>query len=115
MIICQTDAHFTNFMNKDDMTSTQNKSTKRIIIHGVTDAGHQFRPTDWAERVSGSLCTFRNRRIVYSPMLQPLYKNGAKCVAIEPELIERYPDLFQSLMDFAKVNHLIVSEEDEEP
>lgn len=92
------------------MSDTKNK----IIIEGVTETGNEFRPSDWAERMSGSLSTMRNRRIAYSPLLQPIYKGGYKCVALDPVLKETNPELYQSILDFAKSNHLkICSEENE--
>lgn len=95
--------------------SDEDQNEKRIIIEGVTDSGKKFRPTDWAERMSGSLCTFRNRRIVYSPLLQPIYKEGFKCLAIDPKLKQTNPEVYQSLLDFAKANQLRICQEDQEP
>ena len=88
------------------------KTLQRILIEGVTEEGKTFRPADWAERVSGSLSTFQKRRITYSPMLQPVYKSGYKCVAIDPKLKEIHPELYQSLLDFAKSNHLKICQEE---
>lgn len=86
----------------------------KIIIEGITESGNQFRPSDWAERISGTLSTFHNRRVYYSPLLQPLYRSGYKCVALDPSLKETNPDLYQSILNFAKSNNLkICSEEDE--
>lgn len=87
--------------------SEQNK----IIIEGVTEEGEQFRPSDWAERMSGSLCTFRNRRITYSPLLQPIVKGGNKCVMVDPALKESNPELYDSIMGFAKEHHLKIGKE----
>lgn len=87
-------------------------STKKIIIEGVTEEGEKFRPSDWAERMSGSLCTFRNRRITYSPLLQPSVKNGNQCMLLDPELKDSNPSLYESIMDFVEQNHLRISEED---
>ena len=44
--------------------------SKKIIIEGVTTQGKEFRPSDWAERMSGALASFKNSRIHYSPLLQ---------------------------------------------
>jgi hypothetical protein len=87
---------------------------EKIIIEGVTDKGEKFRPADWAERMSGSLSTFKNRRMHYSPLLQPVYKGGNKCVAVDPQLKETNPELYQSIMDFAKVNHLKICKDEVE-
>jgi hypothetical protein len=86
-------------------------SQKKIIIEGVTQSGEVFRPSDWAERMSGSLCTFRNRRITYSPLLQPVVKDGNKCVLLDPELKDSNPSLYDTIMEFAEINHLRVQEE----
>jgi hypothetical protein len=88
---------------------------KKIIIEGVTENGETFRPSDWAERMSGALSSFRNHRIIYSPLLQPSVKDGNKCVMLDPSLKETNPALYQSILDFAKANKLkICGEEDKE-
>lgn len=84
---------------------------KRIIIVGVTEDGKKFRPSDWAERMCGNLCTFRNRRIIYSPLLRPAIRDGYKSVIISNQLSLEHPNLFQELMEFAKTNRLVVKEE----
>ena len=89
------------------MEETSSKRSK-LIIEGIdSDTGQKFRPGDWAERMSGSLSTFRNRRIIYSPLLRPaVNKSGNKCIIIDDELKETNPDLYQSMIDFAKKNNL---------
>lgn len=87
-------------------------SKKKIRIEGITESGEQFRPSDWAERMSGSLSTFKNHRIVYSPMLQPAVKEGNKCVMLDPALKESNPELYQSILNFAKANKLKICDED---
>lgn len=88
------------------------KHTK-IVIEGVTEEGETFRPADWAERMSGSLSTFRNRRIIYSPLLQPALKNGNKCIIIDDEMKETHPALYEELLTFAEKNRLKVDKEDD--
>lgn len=94
------------------MANTENKT---IIIEGVTPQGKTFRPSDWAERMSGSLASFKNSRIRYSPLLQPsVNSEGYQCVLLDPKLKESSPQLYQSILDFAKANNLrICGEEDE--
>lgn len=87
---------------------------KKIIIEGVTESGETFRPSDWAERMSGKLSTFRKHRIHYSPMLQPSIKDGHKCVVLDPNLKQSNPDLYESIMKFAKANKLKICDEDTE-
>lgn len=87
---------------------------KTIVIEGVTPQGKQFRPSDWAERMSGTMASFKNSRILYSPLLQPSVNNeGYKCVLLDPKLKESSPQVYQAIMDFAKANELkICGEED---
>ena len=87
------------------------KKTK-IIIEGITETGETFRPSDWAERMSGKLSTFRKRRIHYSPMLQPSIKDGHRCVVLDPHLKQSNPDLYDSILKFAKANKLKICNED---
>jgi hypothetical protein len=89
-----------------------NKASK-LIIEGVDlDTGKKFRPTDWAERMCGNLSTFRNRRIIYSPLLKPaVNKSGNKCIIIDDELKKTNPALYQSMLEFAKKNNLKTNRE----
>ena len=87
---------------------TKQKQPKdTILIEGITDKGKKFRPSDWAERMSGKLATFKNSRIKYSPMLQPsVNTKGSHCVVLDPSLETTNPELYQSIMSFAKNNQL---------
>lgn len=87
---------------------------KKIVIEGITSKGETFRPSDWAERMSESMASFKNSRIHYSPMLQPSVNHeGYKCILLDPKLRESSPEIYQSILDFAKENHLkICGEED---
>ncbi len=90
-----------------------NDKKSKIIIEGITQSGEQFRPSDWAERMSGDLSTFHKHRIKYSPLLQPSTKDGHKCVLLDPQLKESNPQLYKSIMDFANANQLKICREDE--
>lgn len=80
---------------------------KKIIIEGVTEDGRPFRPSDWIERISGSLSTFGNdRRVRYSHHVQPQMLDGRRCLVLDPALRERNPAAFNFLLDFAKGNKL---------
>ena len=96
------------------MTKPENKT---IVIEGVTTQGQTFRPTDWAERMSGTMASFKNSRIHYSPLLQPSVNHeGYKCVLLDPKLKESSPQVYQAILDFAKTNHLkICGENEQEP
>lgn len=88
---------------------------KKIIIEGITESGRKFRPSDWAERMSGSLATFgSDHRIHYSPLLQPTTINGIKCIIIDPKLEEVAPEMYTYIMNWAANNELKVSETDED-
>jgi len=99
----------------DTTTKTTNTSRNSnikdstIIIEGQTKEGRKFRPSDWAERMSGVLSTFgKDHRIHYSTKLQPLSINGIKCVALNASLKDEHPELFNHVMDFATINKLNV-------
>lgn len=92
---------------------TKGKKTK-IVIEGVTQEGKVFRPSDWAERLSEQLSTFKNRRVQYSPLLKPSHKNGKRCLVIDSELQIVNPLLYQQVLEFAKSHRLIICDEEEE-
>jgi len=91
------------------------KPGSKIVIEGITEEGQPFRPSDWAERVSGSLSTFRNHRVYYSPLLTPAVQNENKCLVLDKSLKESNPTLYEHILDFARKNKLkICGEEDSE-
>lgn len=94
--------------------ASKKKSDKPIIIQGVTKSGVTFRPSNWAERMSGKLSTFKKHRIQYSPLLKPVTRNGYHCVMLDPKLKETNPELFKSIMQFASKNQLNICNDDEE-
>ena len=84
---------------------------KKIIIEGKTQGGRTFRPSDWAERMSGALSTFgSDHRIRYSPLLQPTTIDGVKCIVIDPHMQDHFPEMFAYIMGWANNNDLVVSE-----
>ena len=89
---------------------------KRIVIEGITESGEKFRPSDWVERMCGCLANYKNRRITYSPKLQPSVDNvsKAKCLVLDPSLRETNPDVFDCIMKFADENRLKIHESYEE-
>ncbi|WP_251359594.1 DUF3579 domain-containing protein [Kangiella sp. TOML190] len=84
---------------------------KRYIIQGITQSGDKFRPSDWAERMCGNLCSFRNRRMIYSPLLRPAVIEGIKSVIVHHQLEQQHPNLFKEILDFAHKNQLKINEE----
>jgi hypothetical protein len=97
-------------------TQAVRNNVKKIIIEGVTENGRKFRPSDWAERMSGALSTFgRDHRIQYSPMLQPMTLDGIKCISIDPEMKNSYPEMYSYIMRWVELNQLKVTEINEDP
>lgn len=84
---------------------------KRLILKGITAEGNKFRPSDWAERLCGNLCTFRNRRMYYSPLLRPAVIDGIKCVIVDGKLKEEHSKLLEDVLHFAEKNHLQTEKE----
>jgi len=88
------------------------KTDKKIIIEGITTKGQVFRPADWAERMSGVMASFKNSRMQYSPLLQPSVNvDGYKCVLLDPKLKDTSPEVYQSILEFARNNHLKICDE----
>ncbi|MBY0265344.1 MAG: DUF3579 domain-containing protein [Burkholderiales bacterium] len=78
-----------------------------IVIEGVTDLGEKFRPSDWAERLSGMLSVFsESGHLEYSPYLKPIFAGGNHCVAVDRALEALNPAAFAFLLQFAKDNRL---------
>jgi len=78
-----------------------------IIIQGLTSAGKPFRPSDWAERLSGVFSTFgADRRMCYSPYVRPVDINGVKCVSVNKALEAEDAMAYRFLISFAKDNDL---------
>ena len=83
----------------------------KILIDGVTDKGHKFRPSDWAERLSESVSQVgADHRIHYSPLVEPVLIDGRAALKIDPALETENPKAFQQLIDFVKDNRLSVLE-----
>ncbi len=80
--------------------------SKKVVIQGVTETGDKFRPSDWAQRMSGNLSTFQGRRIRYSPYLIPAVKEGVQCVILDRSLEQRDPEQYREIIDFARNNGL---------
>ncbi|STX28028.1 PhnO-related protein [Legionella beliardensis] len=93
--------------------TASDRDKKKIVIEGVTDKGKTFRPSDWAERMSGTMAIFKNNRIYYSPLLQPsVTTEGYKCVLLDPKLKETSPDVYQAIIEFAQNNNLKICGEE---
>ncbi len=90
------------------------KEYSKIVIEGITKSGEKFRPSDWAERMSGSISHLRGHRIQYDPRLMPMTnKEGNKCVLLDPALKTSNPSLYQSILAFAEENKLRICNQQE--
>ena len=89
---------------------------REVFIQGVTKAGKAFRPSDWAERLAGTMSCFRpdggsgGRVIGYSPYCVPRVVDGVKCVIVNEALRGIEPMALDFVMNFARDNHLRTSE-----
>ncbi|MBI3773546.1 MAG: DUF3579 domain-containing protein [Gammaproteobacteria bacterium] len=89
-------------------------SGRILIIQSVSEDGRQFRPSDWIERISGTLGSFgSDNRLHYSNQVQPRMINGEKCLVVDPLLQEQNPQAFEYIMAFVRANKLKVREEQE--
>lgn len=82
-------------------------AVEKIVIVGKTKQGCKFRPSDWAERTCGILCTFKKNRIEYSPLLQPVMQNEFKAVIMDKKLASTNNDIYRNMLNFAQKNNLI--------
>ncbi len=91
---------------------------RELFIQGVTADGKPFRPSDWAERLAGAMSCFRPEGSVggisafigYSPYCVPRQIDGIKCVIVNEKLRELEPMAWDFVMNFARDNHLQVTE-----
>ena len=89
---------------------------EKIIIKGVTESGGKFRPSDWAERLCGSVATYdRKRRIIFHPNVRLATMDNVKCVVVDSVLEKEDPQLFTFLMNFAAENKLEIAESSCDP
>lgn len=94
------------------MDTVMKPNASSLIIHGLTLNGRTFRPSDWAERLSGVLSTFGgDRRMSYSPYVHPLTLDGVKSVSVDKKLKEVDARAFEFLLGFARDNRLQVLDE----
>lgn len=83
------------------------EGSPEIVIQGVTESGHPFRPSDWAERLCGMMSVFgQDRHLSYSPFLKPIIAGGIRCVVVDLKLEGLDPDAFRFLLGFARDNEL---------
>jgi hypothetical protein len=92
---------------------------KEVFIQGRTRDGKAFRPSDWAERLAGTMSSFRPQGsgggagafIGYSPYCVPRHIGGVKGVVVRHELRDLEPMAWDFVMNFARDNNLVVDED----
>lgn len=89
-----------------------NGGKRVLIIEGVRDNGTKFRPSDWPERVSGMFSKFgEDHRLHYADGVKPRVVNGQRVLTVETSLQERDPDVYHTVVKFARDNNLRTREE----
>ena len=91
---------------------------RELFIQGLTRDGRTFRPSDWAERLAGTMSSFRpggartgpGSHIGYSPLCVPRVINGVKCVIVSEALRDVEPMAWDFVINFARDNDLQVAE-----
>ena len=89
---------------------------RKIVIRGVTSDGRTFRPSNWAERLAGVMSTYRPRaarpgdHVSYSPWCMPGTDGGSRCLVVDVELRERFPQAWAYIEQFARENDLQVQD-----
>ena len=81
-----------------------------LVIKGITLSGHQFRPSDWADRLCGVMSAFgTDEQLRYSPLVTPALRDGLRCVIVKHELAALEPRLFKFFLSFAVDNDLQIT------
>ena len=79
------------------------------LILGVSPNGRPFCPSDWSERLCGTLASYDHRwRGVYSGHPQPVIHEGQVGVRVKTVLKNSNPGAYKFMMDFACDNQLKV-------
>ena len=88
-----------------------------FIIVGIRVDGQRFRPSDWSERLAGTIATINlDRRMVYSPYVQPGQYENQPCVYVNSAIRQQEPLAYAFLENFARDNELkVVKWAPEEP
>ena len=69
---------------------------RQFVIHGVTESGSRFRPSDWAERLAGVMAQFRpagcaGNHLTYSPYVLPVVIDGVRGIVVDLRLRDLEP------------------------
>lgn len=88
---------------------------RQLVIHGVTESGKRFRPSDWAERLAGVMAQFRppgsvGNHLTYSPYVVPVVIDGVRGIVVDLRLRDLEPRAYKFVVDFATDNGLKTEE-----
>lgn len=88
---------------------------RQFVIHGVTESGSRFRPSDWAERLAGVMAQFRpagcaGNHLTYSPYVLPVVIDGVRGIVVDLRLRDLEPLAYKFVVDFARDNYLKTEE-----
>ncbi|MBI5460712.1 MAG: DUF3579 domain-containing protein [Gammaproteobacteria bacterium] len=76
--------------------------TRYIYIEGDSPTNTRVRPHNWAERFAGNMASYgADRRLRYSPVLEPMVINGSKSLRLCRSLETSQPELFREILGFA--------------
>lgn len=100
-------------------TPTMTSDSPKLVIEGITQDGQIFRPSDWIERLIGTLSTYgEDRRVNPRPhlgmdrrrrqeiFLQAQMIDGHKCLVVDTRLREANPSAYRFLQEFIENNRL---------
>ena len=100
----------------DAYVDSDSRSAKpSFTILGVTQAGHTFSPSDWAERLCGIMAQFqppgvKASHFAYSPYVMPNQtKEGGKSVDVDGAISLVEPLAYKFLLNFVRDNQLTTS------
>ncbi|CAE6857679.1 MULTISPECIES: DUF3579 domain-containing protein [Paraburkholderia] len=90
---------------------TAHFGTQHFLIKGTTYSGKTFRPSDWAERLTGVITLFVGDRrpgihIACTPLAMPIVQDDVKCLLVSGDLQLICPAAFEFVARFAEDNDL---------
>lgn len=109
-------------------TPNMTSETPKLVIEGITEDGQIFRPSDWIERLIGTLSTYgEDRRTNSRPhvgvdrrrrqeiFLRAQMIDGHKCLVVDTRLREANPPAYRFLQEFIGNNRLRILSLDGNP
>lgn len=76
--------------------------SRYVYVEGESSSNTRVRPHNWAERFAGNVASYgADRRLRYSPVLEPVVVNGTKCLRMCRTLEQSNPVLFRDVLGFA--------------